>query len=207
MHKIDLIIYCFCIVIRILTSSLTTTSMDTTDTIDTNNNTYANIDPEIETRPITWEDILAKRDGAKFVFNRTPEVYSKYVLGIIRSRNTYNRYSDNIKINILKWKAVLRPEDLYGRIHAVQCENSLPIVLTPNAYPYNLTDDIQHYILWSVDPLSTERMNEEAQKRLALIPGIGTIKKFVAYVNLPTEQSIPDIWHCHVFFTCTCRPS
>ena len=68
-------------------------------------------------------------------------------------------------------------------------------VILPNAFPYELRKGIAHYVMFSID----------------VTPNISNISDFLSeyfnkpkdhilwYINPPHLQSIPNVWHCHIF--------
>jgi hypothetical protein len=81
-----------------------------------------------------------------------------------------------------------------GKIFAVRQSNSLDSVIFKNAFPYNLRKGIHHCNLFSVKPLSDEEVNSQISNY------IGKRKRFIWFINHPSIQSIPDLWHCHFFY-------
>ena len=63
--------------------------------------------------------------------------------------------------------------------------------IVSNEFPYDITDDIGHYVLWSREPL------DAAQIHTFLMVNMYT-SEFVWFENPIQYKSIPEVWHCHV---------
>lgn len=107
--------------------------------------------------------------------------------------NDYVKYSDFIKIKYMNFGA----RNKQGKIHSVKTQDSLDIAFTQNIYPYYLAKNIHHYIIWSVKPLSYKAI--DAYMSDSIIPKI-KIKEYKLLINHKSKCSIPDLWHCHVFW-------
>lgn len=59
-----------------------------------------------------------------------------------------------------------------------------------NAFPYDV-DGTRHYVIWSVTPLSTEKIREIAFLRVGGL-------EFVHFVNPGELQSVKKLWHAHI---------
>jgi hypothetical protein len=66
--------------------------------------------------------------------------------------------------------------------------------LVPNKYPYWTTPDIHHWILWSDHPLSTAIVQKRLERDLP------PTSEFIWFTNAAHLQSIPGLWHAHVFW-------
>jgi len=58
-----------------------------------------------------------------------------------------------------------------------------------NAFPYDI-NDTRHYLIWSVTPLTKEKIQEIA------LMHVGTMDYFV-FVNPEELQSVNGLWHAH----------
>jgi hypothetical protein len=70
--------------------------------------------------------------------------------------------------------------------------NPKQAVFRRNDFPYALTPDIQHDVVWSFQPL------EEAELVRFIASNIAD-REFVYFVNPPQLQSVKNLWHAHVF--------
>ena len=70
-----------------------------------------------------------------------------------------------------------------------------PIAWTRNEFPYDV-EGASHYLIWSVTPLSDERIRDIAGRRAAG-------KEFVTFVNPDHLRSVKDLWHAHVLIKLT----
>lgn len=58
-----------------------------------------------------------------------------------------------------------------------------------NAFPYDI-NDTRHYLIWSVMPLTKEKIQEVA------LMHVGTADYF-CFVNPEERQSVTGLWHAH----------
>lgn len=83
---------------------------------------------------------------------------------------------------------------LHGIRNRAQLSKPPRFVTRPNDFPYNLTPDIQHLIIWcnrgSFSPEEVEAHVKEQQ---------GDVYEALHFINSPHLRSIPDISHAHVF--------
>jgi hypothetical protein len=126
-----------------------------------------------------------------FVFERSDRVRLEHSKNRAIVRNEYVLPGDHIKIDYMNWMPF---KNTHGKIFAVRQSVSVDSIILKNTFPYNLRKGIQHYNLFSVKPLSSDEVN------IRLREFIGNRKKFMWFVNHPTIQSIPDLWHCHFFY-------
>lgn len=73
------------------------------------------------------------------------------------------------------------------------------IVFVKNPFPYDFVDGINHYILWSSNPLTSEEINNYLNAYFNK-PKSKFKYEFTWFVNHVQNMSIPDIWHCQVFW-------
>ncbi len=80
--------------------------------------------------------------------------------------------------------------------------------LMPNNFPYKLSPDIKHWLLFiSPNVISSSVFRENAPEVVGLINGLGhsiAVEKFpeseiVVFVNKPELRSVKNIAHCHIF--------
>lgn len=105
----------------------------------------------------------------------------------------YHNYSDFIKIKHLNYGSRIKQ----GKTYSVKTKDSLDIVFTPNIYPYHLARNIHHCIIWSLSPLSHKDIYTYMTN--TIVPRYN-IKAYILMVNRKSKCSIPDLWHCHVFW-------
>jgi hypothetical protein len=68
-----------------------------------------------------------------------------------------------------------------------------PIAFEPNPFPYAVGPAEAHWVLWAERPMSRPLI----QKYLDTVLPTGIRSRF--YVNHRTQQSVPGVWHAHVF--------
>lgn len=116
---------------------------------------------------------------------------------IKRKRHTLTRHPDVIKA-YQDFKSQLAAQELtledHVRTTVLQHSNGDP-VLSPNAFPYWVAPEIQHWVLWSPrGPLTATEIREAiAVQRPA---GVTEAQWFE---NPPAAKTVPGIWHVHVF--------
>ena len=115
---------------------------------------------------MTWDELM----DDDIIPRRKPEVMDKYLLFM---KN--NSLADNIITNVIKDKT----KDLH---------------LTLNDYPYDVEDDVTHYIIWDLKDGNLERYRTFAETNFN--PDIYDI---IVKINKLKYQSIPEIKHCHLF--------
>jgi len=89
-------------------------------------------------------------------------------------------------------------DPLTSRFAIVPNTHKYRVYFVPNDFPYHVEDGIEHWILWSLDEMSSE----EAKRFLdaKLIGPEGQFLEYVYFVNPPAIQSIPDVFHFQVFY-------
>jgi len=115
-----------------------------------------------------WDDaklcaILDRHD----LFSRSKPVLEKY-----------DEYKSALDRNQIKIEDVIR-KNMKGA----------PIKWMRNAFPYDV-DGTRHYLIWSVVPLTKEKIQEVA------LMHVGTMDYFV-FVNPEELQSVNGLWHAH----------
>jgi tRNA U38,U39,U40 pseudouridine synthase TruA len=66
-----------------------------------------------------------------------------------------------------------------------------PIAWMRNEYPYDV-EGTTHYLIWSTEPLSSDKINEIAAKHAGS-------REFIQFVNPENLKSVKEVWHAHVF--------
>lgn len=122
---------------------------------------------------MTWDELM----DDDIIPRRKPDIENKYQL----FKNKINSLAANIMINVIKDKT----KDLH---------------LTPNDYPYDVEDDVTHYIIWDLnsEPLDMQSQLDKYRKYAEnnFNPDIYDI---IVKINKVKYQSIPEIKHCHLF--------
>lgn len=101
---------------------------------------------------------------------------------------------DYIRATLFRWTIAVERD---GRRVAVRPRplrlGGRPIVFEPNPFPYAVGPAEAHWVLWSERPLSRPLI----QKYLDAVLPVGMRSRF--YVNRRVQQSVPGVWHAHVF--------
>ena len=116
----------------------------------------------------SWQ-YLQKYNLSKVIdkFPRKTEIEEKYM----------NDMTKQQKLNYIKQK--LKTDDYY---------------LIPNDYPYDLSEDIKHYVFWCKETYSLEDV-----LKIALLYFKKTSNEIIVFVNDITNKSVLDINHYHIF--------
>ena len=66
-------------------------------------------------------------------------------------------------------------------------------LLMPNEFPYHLEENISHYLLWRVVPMTFEEVDN-------YIATNETLNKcdILWWVNPMWIKSVKGVWHCHI---------
>jgi hypothetical protein len=120
------------------------------------------------------------------VFQRSYEIQSEYFAHCEKLTNEYVTKGDYILTHYMNWRPF---KNSSGKIFAVSDSHSKNVVLINNNFPYNLRKGISHEILFSTKLLSLAEIK-------FYIPDD---KDFVWFVNYIENQSIPELWHTHIF--------
>lgn len=115
---------------------------------------------------MTWSELM----DDDIIPRRKSEVMDKYLLFM---KN--NSLADNIMTNVIKDKT----KDLH---------------LTLNDYPYDVEDDVTHYIIWDLNEGRLDRYKQFAETIFN-----PDIYDMIIRINKVQYQSIPEINHCHLF--------
>jgi hypothetical protein len=127
------------------------------------------------------------------VLTRHPCIQSLYDKQRENILTQYHTYSDFIKINYMNFGV----KSKQGKIYSAKQPNSKDIVFTRNIYPYHLWRNIHHYVIWSLNPMS-KRVIDTYMKDSVI--KYYDIKEYKIIINDKSRCSVPDLWHCHVFW-------
>ncbi|RUS22730.1 hypothetical protein BC937DRAFT_87541 [Endogone sp. FLAS-F59071] len=129
-----------------------------------------------------WEEVkhVIESDRPELLC-RTPEVlkvYTAHITSVLARYGTVDRY---LLAEVLHWPepSPLEPE---------------PYILRRNDFGYAIDPSIDHFLIWSPQPLRAERVAEIVEKEFES-------KRFEAvyFVNPAKLQSVKNISHVHVF--------
>ena len=144
--------------------------------------------------PPSWQqidewiiDYVLCLEGAN-TFIRTPEMEQTYQAQKKRNAETYVKYSDFIKHTIFKCDVVT----VDNKLKAVELgPNQKFAVLEPNVFPYHLPPHVDHLVLFATHSLLKYEIESMVE---ADYPNMD----YLWWRNLPSKQSIPDIWHVQI---------
>jgi hypothetical protein len=74
-----------------------------------------------------------------------------------------------------------------------------PFVILPNDFPYHVSSEIAHWLIWIFPRYFTEKGQEEINKELDALLREKGLKKFIFFKNLSSNSSIPSVPHYHLF--------
>lgn len=121
---------------------------------------------------MTWDELM----DDDIIPRRKREVMDKYLLFM---KN--NSLADNIMTNVIKDKT----KDLH---------------LTPNDYPYDVENDVTHYIIWDLNSEPLDMQSQLDKYRIFAEANFNPdIYDMIVKINKVKYQSIPEIKHCHLF--------
>lgn len=126
---------------------------------------------------------MGHRDAA------TEEAYAsfrRYILARWKSMEDY------IRVTRLGWIKGRSCAD--SRRIAMRRSRAQTLFFEPNRFPYVGVEGA-HWILWADRPMSHALIQKYLEARIG--PGV----PFYFYVNRRVKQSIPGVWHAHVFLS------
>lgn len=160
---------------------------------------------------ITWHELnLLHKHNSITCFGRLPHVYHQYKQHVATVQLHYNTISDYIKYNYLQ-----HCYDVISVNNKIACTllnniktdfsdinddtkllDSLVHItkLTRNNYPYALTDDIEHLVLWCVRQLQQHEIDILMQHHRPK-----HMYDYIVYINPPHLMSVKQLWHAQIF--------
>ena len=110
-----------------------------------------------------------------------------YALG--RTKEVEHKYTE------FRQRIVDKYESVSHYLNETLFTNDEPFLIKKNDFPYNTTEDIQHYILW-INPHNDDYFtNETVKNKLELF----FKSKYIFFKNNSNNQSIKSIQHYHIF--------
>ena len=144
--------------------------------------------PKIE--QLNWEEINKLVDEERFEdFVRSKESSSNYGKNKIIIKNTYGSIKDMILIKTLNYDSIKKEDN---KLYAEKKEDSYKYHLIYNDFPYSITDDVLHLVLWSDENLTIEEGEKILNKKLKGL-------KYIFYRNPEYLRSVPAVFHFQVF--------
>ena len=107
---------------------------------------------------------------------RSPEVQAAF------EKHKARLKADNVSLESHIRKTVLEPS------------NGLATVMEKNAFPYDVEDGVEHYVLWT-NPEAPQTLTQTLPSPFNTYPA----DKIAIVKNSKSSQSVPGLPHCHVF--------
>jgi hypothetical protein len=141
----------------------------------------------------TWEELeKIVQDGRLHLLVRSAEIQESYMLTKKQVLEEFESMEDYVKHRALGLKMI--PSPITGKLRHAKEEESKIIRLIPNDFPYDIESDVFHDVIWSNFPMESEQVDELiAEMELKMN------RKCIYFVNPPHLQSIPQVFHVHVF--------
>lgn len=127
----------------------------------------------------SWEEVVECKVNTELrpqVLRRSSEMKRVYDVHRLEASRMYSCHGDYIK--------------------ATYMTNGATTTFTQNKFPYNVAENIHHHTLWSLKPLTERQIKKELK---AYLPNVDP-KHTVFFVNERRYQSVPELWHCQVFW-------
>ncbi|PVU95452.1 hypothetical protein BB561_001818 [Smittium simulii] len=121
--------------------------------------------------------------GRYEILGRTESDQKIYDIALIELAKKYGSVTNYLKETI---------------IEPVQKQKSGCFLIKPNDFPYAIEHDILHYILWSTAPLPVGSCTTVEVSNF-ILESFGNDVKYLWLVNPTHLQSIPSIFHGHIF--------
>jgi len=145
-------------------------------------------------RVVAWKELeerITKQHTLQGNLFRSQAMQRLYNQHRLHSQKHYATYVDFLKISLFGFGSSLNEQ---GMISAYKTRMSKTYVFIENRFPYNVRKGIRHSMIFAVDILPHEMVDE------IIADNLPKTAKVVWYINDPSVMSIPDIWHCHVFW-------
>lgn len=125
-----------------------------------------------------------RRDAA------TEEAYERFRRRILA---VWESMEDYIRATVFRWTIGVERGKRVARRPRPLRSGGRPIAFEPNPFPYAVGPTEAHWVLWAERSMSRPLI----QKYLDAVLPAGT--KFRYFINRRTQQSVPGVWHAHVF--------
>lgn len=145
-------------------------------------------------RVIAWkelEDRITKQHTLQGYLYRSQAMQRLYNQHRLHSQKHYATYVDFLKISLFGFGSSLNEQ---GMITSYKTRTSKTYVFMDNRFPYNLRKGIRHCLIFALDALEYQKVDEIIAKHLP------STAKVLWYINDKNVMSIPELWHCHVFW-------
>ncbi|CAF0822931.1 unnamed protein product [Rotaria sordida] len=147
-------------------------------------------------KPIEWNYLIKwLENGQEYPLWRDEQQTQRYIEHQLLVSKEYGSMNDFIRINYLKWDVDL-DKSSHRRIAIPGVESIKEPLLTPNDFPYNLANGIQHWLIWcDPKPTEPEKIIEEVINKEFHSEQFEKLY----FVNPPRLRSISGVFHAHVF--------
>ncbi|GFH56129.1 hypothetical protein CTEN210_12606 [Chaetoceros tenuissimus] len=166
------------------------------------------LEKTIATRPYTWDELKhIVVDGDPSMHARSIDVQVKYQLKAKAIRKEWRHMNDYILHSMFDTEKVKIEQDGPERfasnpsLQQVKSEKRYETRLHRNEFPYYICDGIEHWCLWKLGGVVTEKEVDIAIEELKLRmkkDGNGQLEDVLSWTNPPHLQSVPDIDHAHI---------
>jgi hypothetical protein len=139
----------------------------------------------------SWEELTKAIATDVTLLGRLVPDLQFYKARIDEIKSEYATMGDYIFFKKFSMPTILGPDnkkiaDLSKKMDAQQ------ILFEKNDFPYAIEDNIEHYLIWSLTPLSSDDIIAIATKNL---PN----HEFLWSINPPSVQSVKEIFHAHIY--------
>jgi len=157
-------------------------------------------------RPYTFDCIKETTPNhvSGFDFVRTDEVQRAYDQHLADVKRNFASLKDFVFIRMLNFSGFAsQGPDANVPLTAFNCKEDT-WTITPNAFPYDLASDVEQFVVWT--NASAPSLADVEAKLKELVPGYNE-RDYHYFVNEPKYQSIPEVFHVHVFRRTHRRPT
>jgi hypothetical protein len=114
--------------------------------------------------------------------------YEKHTANVLKE---YNTLEDYILFTVFGFSR--QPNSIGKMVAVIPIDVGSEIRLVENEFPYNFSDDVRQFILWSLKPPAVKDAEEFIQKELTS----RGYKEYCCAINVK-KQTIPALWHIHI---------
>jgi hypothetical protein len=127
-------------------------------------------------------------------YARSAAAQAAYEVALKEMRLQWCSVEDMIRVRVLGWK---RQRGADGKSFAERpvCGGWRRRALEPNLFPYEVPRGIEHWVLWSEEPMSRDAVERHLERTA---PTWASGWSWVR--NPPAARSVPGLWHVQVFF-------
>jgi len=146
--------------------------------------------------------IVKKKDYIKF--SRTPAVAAAYEVTAAKDLQRFATIGDEVNVRLFGALELEDPKS--GKTIAAQiAANETALVLMLNRFPYTVTNEVKHYVLWTRGQLDGFK-SKDVRRIVSANLGIGK-KHVLAFQQPEGFNSVPNVSHWQVFVEAKALPS